>query len=396
VKWLLLNTLLSILLVPATWRAWRALQLWPRIPVVDALVDADRAPAVAVLVPARDEERGIERCVRSLLAQHYRADRLRIVVVDDESSDRTVELVRALARTDERLHLVRGTRPPTGWLGKAWALHQGLQQVDATSEYLLFTDADTVHEPNALASAVAHLQRHRLNLLSLGTGQELVGPAERLLLPFIIGLAMVVNGTFDEVNDPRRPERAKANGQFILISASAYARIGGHAAVRGAVVEDFELARRAKRLGLRLQLADGRHLVRTRGYYSAREIWRGFAKNALAEACHEPVGAAAALVGIPVVGLGPYVLLALALTRLRLRKRRVAAALLCGQAALQVGHLIGFTTACSTALGLPARYGFAQPIATLFVWLLLVTAVARRACGKPAMWKGRPVDQFAR
>jgi chlorobactene glucosyltransferase len=393
VKWLLLDTLLSTLLLPATWRAWRALKQWARVPVVEASLFAERDPRVAVLVPARDEERSIERCVRSLLAQHYPADRLQVVVVDDESSDGTGDLVAEIARSDQRLRLVAGMPPPTGWLGKAWALHQAVQQVDATSEYLLFTDADTVHEPFALASAVAHVRRHRLDLLSLGTGQELVGPAERLLLPLVLGLAMVVNGTFDEVNDPRRPERAKANGQFILVSMAAYTRIGGHAAVRGSVVEDFELARRAKRLGVRLQLADGRHLVRTRGYYSAREIWRGFAKNALAEVRQQPVGAAAALVGLPVVGLGPYVLLSLALTRLR--KGRPVDVLLCGQAVLQIGHLIGFTGAASTALGLPARYGIAQPIATLFIWLLLVTAAARRARGKPPIWKGRAVVESA-
>jgi hypothetical protein len=201
---------------------------------------------------------------------------------------------------------------------------------------------------------------------------------------------MVVNGTFDEVNDPKRADRAKANGQFIVVSAAAYARIGGHAAVRNAVVEDFALARRAKRLGLNLQLADGRHLVRTRGYYSLAEIWNGFGKNALAEAEGQPSGALAALFALPVMALGPYLLLALAFRRL-MRQPGRAEALLLAQSVLQLGHLIGFTSRCATELGLPTRYGLSQPLATVFVSLLMLASTVRRAYGRPVTWKGRPV-----
>lgn len=390
VNWLWLDTLLSALLLPATWRSWRALDRWVRVPIDATPMSVETAPRVSVVVPARDEARGVVRCVRSLLAQQYPSDRVQVVVVDDESSDGTGDLVATLAGEDDRLRLVAGTAPRDGWLGKSWALQQAVQQVDASSDYLLFTDADTVHEPLALASAVSHARRHGLDLLSLGSGQELVGTAERLLLPLIVGLAMTVNGTFDEVNDPQRVERAKANGQFILVSSAAYARIGGHAGVRNAVVEDFELARRAKRLGFRMQFADGRHLVRTRGYYSVGEIWRGFAKNALAEADRQPGGGAAPLLALPIVALGPYVLLALAAWRL-MRQPSRSAVLLLAQSVLQIGHLIGFTSRCATALGLPVRYGVGQPVATLFVWLLLLTSAVRRASGRPTMWKGRPI-----
>ena len=387
---MLAEGLLSALLLRITWRAWRALDRWVQVPRQDAPTAPDDAPAVSVLVPARNEARAIERCVRSLLAQHYPPERLRVVVVDDESTDGTQAILAGLASQDERLRVVAGTPPPAGWLGKCWALHQAVQHADPSARYLLFTDADTVHDPRALVSAVAYLRQHRLDLLSLGTGQELVGRGERLLLPFILGLAMLANGTFDEVNDPTRPERAKANGQFILVSAPAYAIIGGHAAVRRAVVEDFELARRAKRLGLRLLLADGRRLVRTRGYHSMREIWQGFSKNGLAEARRQPGGVLAVLVGLPTCALGPYLLLALAVRRL-IRQPTPTSGLSVAQAAVQVGQLIALTGRCATAIGLPAGYGLAQPVATVFVWLLLVASAVRQTLGLPPTWKGRPI-----
>lgn len=375
---LVLDVLLSALIVPRTWRAWRSLRRWPRVPLVEA---AAPAPLVSVVVPARNEVRGIQRCLRSLLAQRYPS--LRLIVLDDESQDGTGAILEELARGDSRLRVVAGGPPPDGWVGKCWALHQAVQFADPATDYFLFTDADTAHQPLAVASAVAYAQHQRLDLLSLGTGQRLVGRAERLLLPLILGLAMLENGSLDEVNDPARTEIAKANGQFILVSAAAYARIGGHAAVRAALVEDFELARRAKRLGLRVRLADGRHLVETRGYTSVREIWNAFSRNAPVEAQRQPGGSVPVLLGWPLLSLGPYVLMSIALRR--------RSWLLLGQSALQVAHLVGITTRFATALGLPFQYGLAQPVAATFLWLLLVAADVRRALGRPVVWKERPV-----
>jgi glycosyltransferase involved in cell wall biosynthesis len=384
---------LTVLLLLATRRARRALSRWARLPLEDP-PPASLAPHVSVLVPARDEARGIEACVVSLLGQAYPRDRLRVVVVDDESTDATRAILARLARHDDRLRVVAGRPPPVGWTGKCWALHQALRHAHPASEYLLLTDADTLHHPRALASAVGFSRRRGIDVLSLGTGQALIGQAERLLLPLLLGLAMSANGTLDEVNDPARPDVAKANGQYLLVTRAAYAALGGHAAVRSAAVEDFELARRAKRLGYRLMLADGRALVHTRGYRSAAEIWRGFAKNALAEAGYHPAGIAVALLGLPALTLGPWLLLVYCLRRLRERPRLVHAALL-AQASIQLAEPIRFTAGCAAALGLPARYGLAQPLASLFLWLLLMATGTRRLSGRPPTWKGRPLPATA-
>ncbi len=273
------------------------------------------------------------------------------------------------------------------WTGKNWALHQAAQGVEPDCEWLLFTDADTVHEPPALSSAIRFATCQRLDLLSLGTRQDLVSPPEKLLLPLILGLALTINGTVEQVNDPSVSTVAKANGQYVLIRAATYAVLGGHAALRGARVEDFELARRAKRTGWRIMLADGRHLVRTRAYRSLPEIWSGFTKNALDEARRQPLG----MVFGPIVAIGPHLLVAWALPR-AFRRPRSAASLLLAQAALQSIAVLEAGAQCAMACGLSFVFGLAEPLAGLFLWAVVVNTAVRRSLGLSVMWKGRALD----
>ena len=382
---LLPATLVSIVLLPACWRVRRAFATWVAVPPAPAPA-AGAAPIVSVLVPARNEVESIERCVTSLLAQRYPADRVRMIVVDDQSTDGTGAVLHRLAATDTRLRVVRGEPLPTGWIGKAWALDQASRLVDPNSTWLLLTDADTVHAPNALASAVRFATERQLDLLSLATGQDLGSFPEKVLLPVILGLALSVGGSVDQVNDPTRPDVAKANGQYLLIRARAYAALGGHAALRRARVEDFELARRAKRGGWRIAFADGRHLVRTRAYRSVREIWWGYSKNTLDEARRQPL----AMLVLPVLAIAPYVTLGWTLRHAR--GRSVSTRLVLAQAVLQVAAVADFGVGCARACAVSAGFGLAAPLAGLFLWLVVANAAVRHILGRPVPWKGRPLD----
>jgi chlorobactene glucosyltransferase len=381
------DTLLSLGLFPFIWRAYRGLRGWARVPLA-VPPPAEDAPRVTVLVPARNEERSIERCVGSLLVQDYPRHRLRAVVVDDRSTDATPRILARLAAGDERLRVVPGAELPAGWQGKCWALHQAARHADPESAYLLFTDADTVHEPRTLASVVRFADEQRLDLLSLGTGQELGSLAERLLLPTILAVVMNAGGSLSEVNDPARPDVAKANGQFMLFRAGSYRAVGGHEAVRDEIVEDFALARRAKHLGQRLLVADGRHLVRARMYRSTRELWEGFTKNAFEETQRRPGGALGGLLALPPMALGPYAATLLALRRLR-RRGRLADAVVLGQGLLQTAGLLLLGRLAATALGLPARYALAQPLSSAFLWGILANSTWRTLSGRGVVWKGR-------
>lgn len=342
-------------------------------------------PLVSIIVPARNEERVIERCVRSLLEQRYPS--FEVIVLDDRSTDRTGQILAELARSDARLRVVGGTPLPAGWVGKCWAAQQAAAA--ARGSWLLFVDADTRHRPLMLASAVAFAEAHRADLLSLGPYQELGSLAERALLPAIFGVILLGGGSLAQVNDPRHPI-AKANGQFMLFRADVYRRIGRHESVRDEIVEDFALARRIKGTGHRLLLVDGSDLVATRMYHSLGEIWEGFSKNAYLEARRHPAGLAIGLL-VPwlVVALPP--LLFSRVLRWRLRGRslnRVQRASLI-QSGAQCALLLWFSLQLTRLLRLRPPWALTVPLGLLFFGLVMANSAARVLSGRGVTWKGR-------
>jgi chlorobactene glucosyltransferase len=233
-------------------------------------------PRVTIVVPARDEQRSIERCVRSLATQRF-VD-AEVVVVDDRSTDATPRILERLAAEYRNVRVVRGDELPEGWVGKPWALHQGA--LVAGGDWLLFTDADSVHAPAGVASALAFTLAARADALSIATRQEMVTFWERATLPFILGMIMYACGTLEQINDPMQPQRALANGQYIMVARAVYDALGGHAALRGEIVEDLEFARRLKADGrFRMLLGGGSQLASVRMYHALPEIWEGFTKN---------------------------------------------------------------------------------------------------------------------
>lgn len=237
----------------------------------------ERLPSLSIVVPARDEERSIAQCVRSLLAQRF-VDAFEVIVVDDRSRDATRAILEAIAGEDARLRVVAGEPLPAGWVGKPWALEQGRRH--ARGAWLLFTDADSVHGDRAAATVLWYAGRFGADALSLATGQTLETFWERAVLPAIFGTLLFVAGPLGAINDPAQPRKALANGQFLLVSRAAYDALGGHAALAGEIVEDVAFARRVKADGrYRFLLLGGHRLASVRMYRAFSEIWYGFVKN---------------------------------------------------------------------------------------------------------------------
>src|SRR5246127_1246303 len=250
-------------------------------------------PRVSILLPARNEAQRIRSCLESLLKQNYSS--LEIIVLDDESVDTTAEIARALGfstNPESKCRLIRGAPLPPGWTGKSWACHQ-LAKL-ARGDYLLFTDADTLHQPEAVPSAIATAQRLRCDLLTLWPFQTTVTFAEKLVIPlmFVVGGSCLPHWLL--VWAQRSPWLARilgskllalcgtATGQFLLFRRQSYFKMGGHRAVGEHLVEDISLAREvAKRIpdGWRLVTCDGTGLVSCRMYTSLGQIWEGFTKN---------------------------------------------------------------------------------------------------------------------
>ena len=231
----------------------------------------DQPPKVSVCVPARDEERGIRACLESLLKQDY--PDFEVIVVNDHSTDRTGELIREL--NNSRLIALDGEDLPEGWLGKPFALHQAFQK--AKGEILLFTDADPVFEPDALRTAVCTLQERNLDALTLMPRAEFGSFWERAVQPTIFGFIASLT-RFRKVNSPD-DKSAMGFGAFLMFKRSAYETIGGHEGGKADVLEDVLIAKRLKRAGLNLLVADAKQLFSIRMYYGFREIWTGWRKN---------------------------------------------------------------------------------------------------------------------
>lgn len=230
-------------------------------------------PLVSVIIPARNEARNIERCVRSVLATQYTP--IEVIVVDDRSTDGTADIVEPA--TGGRLRLVRGTDPPPGWFGKQWAIVQGYRV--ATGELLLFADTDTRHEPELLPRAVRGLQAEHVDLFTVLPRQEMKGFWERLIQPHVFLALETRVGNLERVNRTRIEWHAIANGQFILTPRGAYESVGTHAAVKDTVVDDVMLAQAYVRAGKNIFLAHAQEFMTTRMYGSLREILAGWTKN---------------------------------------------------------------------------------------------------------------------
>lgn len=246
------------------------------------------AAIVSILVPARNEARNIAACVGSLLAQDY--PNCQLIVLDDCSDDDTARIVRELGlrEDDPRRRLMHGTPLPDGWTGKGWACHQLAAQ--ANGEFLFFTDADTHHAPGTVTAAVAYAQRTGADLLSAWPRLITATWGEKLIIPMILLLGMVlyphwlvlwIARTGFDRHLPRRVRRTlgAANGQFLFFARAAYERIGGHTAVRDHLVEDVALGRAITAEGLRLRNCDALRFSTCRMYRSFGEVWEGFSKN---------------------------------------------------------------------------------------------------------------------
>ena len=226
-------------------------------------------PTVSIIVPARNEEACLRDCLQSLVTQSGVA--FEIIAVDDHSTDRT----REIARSFPGVRVIEAGPLPEGWTGKNNAVATGARH--AHGEWFLFTDADTVHLPGSLARSLAEAQKQGAALLSYSPEQIVTGFWEKAVMPVIFAeLASTYRPS--EVSDPNSPTAA-ANGQYILITRTAYDAVGGHAAVARSLLEDVELARLVKRSGRKIFLRFGGDAVRTRMYRTFAQLREGWTKN---------------------------------------------------------------------------------------------------------------------
>ena len=344
---------------------------------------SDVAPAagrlVSVIIPARNERDTIETVVRSVLASSYRP--FELLVVDDRSTDDTAEIVARLAAEDPAVRLVEGAPLPDGWYGKPWACHQGYRA--ARGELLLFTDADTRHEPELLARSVGALEQEGADLVTVSPHQRCVTFWERVIMPQI-WLLLGLRFHPARVNQARRERDVIANGQFILMPRASYEAIGTHAAVRHEVAEDLALAQACFRAGRKLHFAFAERLMETRMYQGLEPLIEGWSKNVYLGGRRSFPNEPALQALVPLM-LGLAILFWLVPPAVLLVTGGAGP---WGAAALLATALsAGFWTLISYGMRIPLWYGLFYPLGAAMA--LYIVARSSWRGGRKVEWRGR-------
>ena len=347
-------------------------------------------PLMTICVPVRNEERnlpGLLQCLQALDDPN-----LEILLLDDRSEDRTPELLAPFAgQGSSRIRVLDGASRPEGWLGKPWACHQLGER--AAGELIVFLDADTRPEPAFCTGIRKRFEQERADMLTVWPVQVLGSFWEEAVIPLVYH-ALITLLPFRYIRRRPRwmPARlygllrhrfAAANGQCVAFTRQAYRNIGGHAGVRGEVVEDVALARRVRAQGMRLRMLTGHGGLRCRMYADPSEMWEGFAKNFLAGFDgNVPLFLLMGLLHIGVF-LAPPALLAISLAG----GDWIASFAL----AVPVFLVVLQRRSLDRWMGWPNRAKWFHWIGVMWFQALAAKILYNAATGTRTMWKGRPV-----
>ena len=281
--------------------------------------DPSRWPSVHVLIPARNESTSLPKTLPSVLEQDY-PGAFSVTVIDDRSEDETAATAVAIAEkidAHDRLHVVAGKPLPSGWVGKMWALQQGVVSYrlraggpPAESDYVLLTDADIWHAPRNLRRLVAESEARQLALNSRMACLRCDSPAERLLIPAFVFFFILLY-PMRWINNPDKSTAAAAGG-CVLLSKQGLGRIGGFQALRSQIIDDVNLGKLVQQAGLQIYLAlSGRDVKSLRAYDDVSSVWRMVRRTAFTELNYSWLRLCGTLVGMLVMfGLPPVFFLA--------------------------------------------------------------------------------------
>ena len=344
-------------------------------------------PSVTIVVPARNEAAMLPRTVPTMCRQDYPG--LRVIVVDDGSDDDSPQILERLRSEHPNLTVVRAADRPAGWVGKPWAVMQGVEHVPPGTELLLFTDADIEFHPQAVRQAVRLLAAGPYDLVSLFPQLIFSCTSERVGLTGLVTV-LALGYPAGVVNNPKS-KQALAAGGFILVRRSAYESVGGHAAVKDQVIEDINLARAIKSAGHTLHIRLTDDLLTTRMYEDLADLWEGLSKNAYAGVNHRPDKfVAGSILALIVAVLPPVYFVASLIAALSTYPQTPPA--LWAVVALSAGInllMYGIHRRTVRHFRLPAWHAWLMPASLGFYQIIAAHSVYQHLFKGGAMWKGR-------
>lgn len=332
---------------------------------------------VVVLIPARNEERGIEKAVRSVFASGTAVREL--IVYDDGSTDQTPAILTRLGQEFPNLRVVQGNGLPSGWVGKPHACHQlaRASQGDSDDTVLLFLDADVEVEPGGISRILSLMDAKGADLVTAVPRQVTGSFVERQILP-LLHVTYTSWLPMPLVWLSHDPRFLAANGQVLAVRRGVYDAVGGFEAVKTDVVDDMAFCRRVKEAKRRVVFADGHHIARCRMYTDARGVWEGFSKNLYEGIGGHPV----ALLGVIGLYMATYVLPYLLLIA------SLGYAPLVGPAAVGVACNVGMRALLAAKHGHPVESVVFHPLAVLGLLAIAVNSWRWNRRGA-IVWAGR-------
>lgn len=232
---------------------------------------------ISILIPAKNEEKNILNLLRSILEQDY--THFEVVILDDQSDDKTYSLINDFIDRDFRFRLIRGKELPKDWMGKNFACYQLSQE--AMGEYFLFLDADVIVKPGLISKAVNRMKKENLSMLSIFADQDMFSWGERLTVP-LMNYFLLSFLPLSLIKRSKEISLAAANGQFMLFPAQSYKDNHWHFQVRNKVAEDYEICKQIKTKNLKAETLISDGYLTCRMYTSFEEGVEGFTKNTFA------------------------------------------------------------------------------------------------------------------
>jgi glycosyltransferase involved in cell wall biosynthesis len=336
-----------------------------------AVAAGKKMPRVSIVVPARNEAAMIETAVRSLLALDY--PDYEVIAVDDRSEDATGAILdRLKTEYGARLLVVHVRELPSGWLGKTHAMWSAARA--AKGEWVLFSDADVVHAPEALRRAVHYAEMERADHMVLLPTMKMETAGERMMIPFFQAMFIFAYRPW-KVRDLKARDSIGV-GAFNLVRRAAYEKIGTYASMRLSVVDDMRLGEKVKQAGLASHVAFGEGMVTVRWAVGARGVVQNLTKNFFAQVRYNLAFAIVAACGLLWLHLGPWLGTAFAPGWTRLGY------------AVALGSVVAVYAGMGKRLKIGKGYVLLHPAASLVMVFTLLRSTAVTLARDGVEWRG--------
>ncbi len=339
------------------------------------------SPKVSIILPARNEEEFIGKCLDSLIKQDY--ENYEIVVIDDSSEDATGKIISEYAKKDSKIILVSARPKPEGWMGKNWACMEGYRQ--SSGELLLFTDADTNHSKNVISLAVSHLGSFDLDALSAIPKMVTFDFWTRITLPMI---STFLHTRFSalNVNNPAK-KTGYFFGSFFILKRQTYEEVGTHEGVKGEIIEDGALGKKVKESGYKMKMVRGDHLIDAVWARDKSTLWNALKRLMIPLYLQSGKIAIGIFFAVLFLLFIPFPIFA---TSVLLPAETLSAKILCISAGT-ASFLIYIGAIIETKVGLRLRWGYAlfAPLGSLVVVLGFLSGLLQAKSTSSVTWRGR-------